>query len=536
MEANTEYQACMAQLQALLQKNPIDRSFNEVHGFLTAVAMAGQYMDDAPWREALLKMGDSADVEGISDEMYECLDDAVFYLEEELLEPDFTPLVSSETIENTKLPKTDEWAKGFMASISLIEEDWDVLLASSSVETVRQMLMLNIIANPLQFASMIFPQDVDYDSVEFLREIRPMAGPIASSMYLNVHSMPGDVVDLRYEIESIEQKHAAQNPQSLSDEQLLDLIQTSKDTVSSQIVDECVHRQDTMLQPLCAHLTDDSNWCDDADEEQWWALVHGVYILGKMTGEQAANVLLQVMQRKAVYPEDSIWEWVDDYWPALLANKLEFAVTGLNQIALDASLTGEVRYPALQCLLFDACINHPQQLENIIDFTAEIVQSVPGGDESRYLLASLLLNFPRGRHRQLLNRLVKGQRNLVFEHFNREDVSDAFANGDIPEWERFSDPWWFYLPGQIAQRQLRWRREDALNKSWDNEDMMDLEDDEFDSMDDEEFFHEALEDDFPPVQAGYPLQEPYTRETAKVGRNDPCPCGSGKKFKKCCLH
>jgi preprotein translocase subunit SecA len=24
------------------------------------------------------------------------------------------------------------------------------------------------------------------------------------------------------------------------------------------------------------------------------------------------------------------------------------------------------------------------------------------------------------------------------------------------------------------------------------------------------------------------------RETPKVGRNDPCPCGSGKKFKNCC--
>jgi len=23
---------------------------------------------------------------------------------------------------------------------------------------------------------------------------------------------------------------------------------------------------------------------------------------------------------------------------------------------------------------------------------------------------------------------------------------------------------------------------------------------------------------------------------AKIGRNDPCPCGSGKKYKKCCLH
>lgn len=27
---------------------------------------------------------------------------------------------------------------------------------------------------------------------------------------------------------------------------------------------------------------------------------------------------------------------------------------------------------------------------------------------------------------------------------------------------------------------------------------------------------------------------PFRRETPKVGRNEPCPCGSGKKFKKCC--
>ncbi len=27
---------------------------------------------------------------------------------------------------------------------------------------------------------------------------------------------------------------------------------------------------------------------------------------------------------------------------------------------------------------------------------------------------------------------------------------------------------------------------------------------------------------------------PYVREDPKVGRNDPCPCGSGKKYKKCC--
>jgi preprotein translocase subunit SecA len=26
----------------------------------------------------------------------------------------------------------------------------------------------------------------------------------------------------------------------------------------------------------------------------------------------------------------------------------------------------------------------------------------------------------------------------------------------------------------------------------------------------------------------------FKRTTKKVGRNDPCPCGSGKKYKQCC--
>ena len=39
-----------------------------------------------------------------------------------------------------------------------------------------------------------------------------------------------------------------------------------------------------------------------------------------------------------------------------------------------------------------------------------------------------------------------------------------------------------------------------------------------------------------PVQVAeeVPLQVTYRRAEAKVGRNDPCPCGSGKKYKKCC--
>ena len=32
---------------------------------------------------------------------------------------------------------------------------------------------------------------------------------------------------------------------------------------------------------------------------------------------------------------------------------------------------------------------------------------------------------------------------------------------------------------------------------------------------------------------GVEQQQPYVREQRKIGRNEPCPCGSGKKYKHC---
>ena len=67
-------------------------------------------------------------------------------------------------------------------------------------------------------------------------------------------------------------------------------------------------------------------------------------------------------------------------------------------------------------------------------------------------------------------------------------------------------------------------------KSRRNEDEQD--DDIFDLEDDDDY----LDDPYLPY---FPLNsyvpETYVRPEPKVGRNDPCPCGSGKKYKKCCL-
>ncbi len=45
-------------------------------------------------------------------------------------------------------------------------------------------------------------------------------------------------------------------------------------------------------------------------------------------------------------------------------------------------------------------------------------------------------------------------------------------------------------------------------------------------------FHHLPPVALPPIPLGT-LREPIKRDEAKVGRNDPCPCGSGRKYKKC---
>jgi hypothetical protein len=44
----------------------------------------------------------------------------------------------------------------------------------------------------------------------------------------------------------------------------------------------------------------------------------------------------------------------------------------------------------------------------------------------------------------------------------------------------------------------------------------------------------ALRAKYAEVAAGKP--KPLKNPGSKLGRNDPCPCGSGEKYKKCCLN
>ena len=56
----------------------------------------------------------------------------------------------------------------------------------------------------------------------------------------------------------------------------------------------------------------------------------------------------------------------------------------------------------------------------------------------------------------------------------------------------------------------------------------------FVSSNDNDYIYDDDEEEAMQNYEVYAPQEPVRREGPKIGRNDPCPCGSGKKYKKCC--
>lgn len=86
-------------------------------------------------------------------------------------------------------------------------------------------------------------------------------------------------------------------------------------------------------------------------------------------------------------------------------------------------------------------------------------------------------------------------------------------------------------------RKIREAARDALDLTEDAIDEFDLDDEDDFEADDDEDDLEADDDEDGQVERKGPLgvvPRIVPAVSQKVGRNEPCPCGSGKKYKKCC--
>jgi hypothetical protein len=282
--------------------------------------------------------------------------------------------------------------------------------------------------------------------------------------------------------------------------ELVRLLIRNEDRVPRHAINECARRGEEILDELAGVLQKEYYWGDDLTTGEWWLRLHAVMILGLMIDERAGDLLVHYMRRIDEARDASLCDWLSGYWPALFGNKPPAVVFSLRTLAEDRSRDAYVRTDAADSVI--AYAQATSELDDTLAWAARIAFDESEDFETRLLIAADLIDFPRPEYRAALEALADSQTKSN-RMFNRDEIEQAYSGiGVEPEWERFTDPWVFYTPEEIAKRQERWAEE---------------------AMREEE---EALAAE---------REEPYVRAEPKIGRNDPCPCGSGKKYKKCCM-
>jgi len=109
----------------------------------------------------------------------------------------------------------------------------------------------------------------------------------------------------------------------------------------------------------------------------------------------------------------------------------------------------------------------------------------------------------------------------------RDLVKQAFAEGRLPEWSLDFQDFEDELAGALAANDCQaWMRENRLYPFTDTVGVL------------SEWY--GFSEDYIRKKRQYEreaqLSDTIINANRSVGRNDPCPCGSGKKFKNCCLH
>lgn len=298
---------------------------------------------------------------------------------------------------------------------------------------------------------------------------------------------------------------SAEDFDGLDEPSLLKLLETFGDTAPRGLIEACGARGAPMVDAIERLVGDPDFWAADLHEKTWWLRLHTAMILGLINSERAGFVLVDLMRRLDEDGDVNTQDWLSGHWPLLFERKPAAVSTALTDLAQDRSRDVFVRMIAVDAV---ACLRHhhdPDALENTLVWAAGMAADDTEDNYLRYGLGHLLLDFPRLNHRSLLEALAAEQSGFHVA-FDAEDIDAAYGRGaDEPSWRRFRDPWRFYDHEAILARQRRWEGEDSGA------------------------------DQEPRLLELPPTPQTYVRENAKIGRNDPCPCGSGRKYKKCCL-
>ena len=302
----------------------------------------------------------------------------------------------------------------------------------------------------------------------------------------------------------------------MTPEAIIEALDGPHKTVPTDLLHAATEQQAALTEPLLASLaqwvdktvSSDAAWDDQASMLPDFAL----YLLAQFREPRAYPLYLRLCR----LPEDLSDYWLGDIllgnMPAFLASTCAGDLEPLKALVMDASVNEWARWAALNALNTVA-IQGEVEADAIAEWLLQLAehQARDAGNLFWTMLAGTQYDLALPALMPVL-RQAYADRLVDSQHVSLAELELAVEDATTHRLSR-STSHNDYL--RDAGRAMEWLIE-ARNRP-----------DDEDSFSPDEVFGDEFD---------YPAPDTYVRPAPKIGRNDPCPCGSGRKHKKCCLN
>ncbi len=245
-----------------------------------------------------------------------------------------------------------------------------------------------------------------------------------------------------------------------------------------------------------------------------WSPFHAIHILALIKSRESFELLLDIIR----YHEDDLGNWLTEDAASLLVAFGDDFIEPIKEFTNDETLETFARSAATSAL---AALGKkfPHHQNDIKQHLTKLLKTTQDGTFAG-LVADDLASFHDPSvmpdiHRAFEDGIIDDP--LVQEDELKDVIKGAFSDMDARDFKRnTADPLNHFSRENIEHLHM-------IN--YEDDDEYDEEDDEFEAEIDS-----VLKDDY----SEHAMEEIKPKEK-KIGRNEPCPCGSGKKYKKCCM-
>ena len=243
------------------------------------------------------------------------------------------------------------------------------------------------------------------------------------------------------------------------------------------------------------------------------SLIIGIHILGELREKRAFQPLIDLISRDPDYVDDLLGACITETLPNILISTFD-GDTDRVCLAMENRGIEEFTRAALFTLWGYLVLTDEIQREEAQRFLAEFPQR-SGAPDGSFVWVSW----------------VGAISELGFQELATQ-AEEAFADGRIIT----GTPLLVVLTLDDFRRQLREAPTVPRSKKWMRKRHYEPFQDTISEMSKWRWGSDDERKDTPYTPFALDQSTPTVNPLRQVGRNDPCPCGSGKKFKKCCLN